>query len=164
MTGSGQRMSTGALRTRRLPIQLLQKRRVRITIPLFGNGIDGARMIDVNASVHLVPRKGVLGDSFYRKAFVVFLSYVIFLVLIPSRGAETISRDDGLNACHDGSTAVTLVGYHVTTFTPRIHEAQSPLSYETKGILKQSPFVPNHLYRGPPVHCRSNSPVMSGVA
>jgi hypothetical protein len=88
-----------------------------------------------------------MGDSFPRKAFVVLLAYVVFLVFIPSRGAEIVSLEDGLKACHDCATVVALVGCH---FAPRIHDAQSPLLYETKAIFQQSPFISNHLYRGPP--------------
>ncbi|MGA2108607.1 MAG: hypothetical protein ABSH25_13295 [Syntrophorhabdales bacterium] len=101
-----------------------------------------------------------MGDSFPKKAFVVLLAYVVFLVFIPSRGAEIVSLDDGLKACHDGATVVALVGYH---FTPRIHDAQSSLLYEKEGVFQQSPFIPNHLYRGPPVLRRPVSRVMFKV-
>ena len=97
-----------------------------------------------------------MGDSFPKKAFVILLAYVVFLVFIPSRGAEIVSLDDGQKACHDGATVVALVGHH---FTPRIHDAQSSPLYETKAIFQQSPFVPNHLCRGPPALCRPISPV-----
>ena len=113
-------------------------------------------MINSDAPIYPLVRRSLLGDSFSGEAFILFLARLLFLRFIPSRGADIVSLDCGLWVCHDRSTPDTLVGYR---FAPRILKAPSCPLYETKGILQQSPFIPNHLYRGPPILRRPISPV-----
>lgn len=89
-----------------------------------------------------------MGNSFTKKAFVVFVACVLSLVVIHSRGAEIISPDYGSTTYHDSSIAIASVGYHVA---PRMHEAQSYLLGETKTASHESPLISSHSYRGPPI-------------
>ncbi len=91
-----------------------------------------------------------MGTSFRTKALVLFLAYVLLLVVVPSRGAEAASSDYGLKACQDAADTAVLAGHHPIS-QPLLTAQSYPLP-EPKPVLHQSPSIPIHLYRGPPLH------------
>jgi len=82
------------------------------------------------------------------KIVAALLMIVLFTVLVPTRGAEVARSNDQLQTCQDHAGTVALVEQ---SFNLEISRPVIYLAFPEEGLRLQSPAIPIHPNRGPPV-------------
>ena len=93
-------------------------------------------------------KRSTKGISVGGKIVAALLMIVLFSVLVPTRGAEVAKSNEQLRACQDSAGAVALVEQ---SFNLEVNRSTIYLTRPEEEVHLQSPTIPIHPNRGPPV-------------